>query len=162
MPKGVRAVAVGTALVASAVLLGGSIASADPEGDRGDGEEEVTLEFDVRASPFSYTDVDPPGFSAADVIVFNDVLLRDGSQVGHEVGSCVVVDPTGVANCTGVVTLDGEGTLSFAFENAPPPEKVFSITGGTGTYRDAGGEGVFVESGTEQDAATLTLSVTMP
>ena len=67
------------------------------------------------------------------MIVVNDAPSQDGEQVGHEVGSCVLVDTNGTANCTGVVTLDGRGTIAFAFENAPPPEKVLSITGTRGS-----------------------------
>jgi Allene oxide cyclase barrel like domain len=159
MSKVVRVVAVGTALVGTALLVEASTASASPEGFPDDHRGPIThLEFDVLTSPFNYTDLGQPGPSAADVIVFNDQLLTDGKHVGHEVGSCVLVDASGLANCTGVVTLDGVGTITFAFENAPPPEKVLAITGGTGTYRSARGEGTFRENG-DGKTATLTLSV---
>jgi hypothetical protein len=69
----------------------------------------------------------------------------------------VLVDTTGIVNCTGVVTLDGRGTSTFAFENAEPPEKTLAVSGGTGEFRAAGGEGALVEAGDE--TGTLTLSV---
>ena len=72
-------------------------------------------------------------------------------------GSCVVVDAAAFANCTGVVTLDGRGTVTYAFENAPPPEKVLAITGGSGEFRTAHGDGVFLEA--EDQTATLTLTL---
>jgi hypothetical protein len=160
MPKTARVLTIGTAVVASALAVGAATASADPaasdDGDRARGHE-VTLRFHVETSPFSYTDLGEPGPSAADVIVFHDRLFRDGREVGHEVGSCVVIEPSGLSNCTAVVTLDGQGTLTYAFENAPPPEKVLAITGGSGKYRTAHGEGSFVESGA--GTGTLTLSV---
>jgi hypothetical protein len=158
MSRVVRVVAVGIALVGTALLVEASTASASPEGSHDDHHGRTTLEFDVLTSPFNYTDLGQPGPSAADVIVFNDQLLTDGKQVGHEVGSCVLIDASGLANCTGVVTLDGVGTITFAFENAPPPEKVLAITGGTGAYRSARGEGTFLENG-DGKTATLTLSV---
>ena len=152
-----RAAALGTTLLAVALVLQSATASADQSGSRGSAGDEVTLEFAVVTSPFSYTDVGVPGPSAADVIVFNDVLEQDGRPVGHEVGSCVLVDPSGLANCTAVVTLDGQGTIAFAFENAPPPEKTLAVTGGSGDFRAVRGDGVFVETG--DGTGTLTLRV---
>lgn len=150
-----RVVAVGTVVVASALLVPGAVAGADgPGGGNGD---ETTLEFDVEFSPFNLVDLGAPGLSAGDVIVFEDVLLRDGEQVGDMAGSCVVVDVTPLANCTGAVRLGEEDTLTLAFLNAPPPEKVFAITGGSGTYRTAHGDGLLVEFG--DDTGTLTLDV---
>jgi hypothetical protein len=150
-----RLAVLGTALAASALLVQGATAGADQGGhDPGGG---VTLEFDVALSPFSYTDLGEPGPSAADVIVFSDRLLQDGREVGHEVGSCVLVDASGLANCTAVVTLDGAGTLTYAFENAPPPEKTLAVTGGSGDHRGAAGDGTFVEHGDGTGTLTLTL-----
>ena len=155
MVKGRRVAAVGAVLVVSAVLIPEAAAGARPSADGGGGGR--TMRFDVEFSPPNYTDFGPTGFSAPDVIVFRDTLLRDDEPVGHEVGSCVLVDTDGTANCTGVVTLDGRGTIAFAFENAPPPEKTLAITGGTGEFRSAGGEGTLVEAG--NGTGTLTLSV---
>ncbi len=163
MPKRVRVLTIGAAAAASALVVAAATASATPappgDADGGGHGHEVTLRFHVETSPFDYTDLGAPGPSAADVIVFHDRLFRDGREVGHEVGSCVLVDPSGLSNCSAVVTVDGEGTISYAFENAPPPEKVLAITGGSGKYRTAQGEGTFVESG--QGTGTLTLSVVL-
>ena len=152
-----RVLAVGTVVGASALLLPGAVASAggdDPVGARG---HETTLWFDVEFSPFDLVDLGEPGLSAGDVIVFDDVLLRAGEQVGGMAGTCVLIDATPLANCTGVVTVDEQGTISFAFLNAPPPEKVFAITGGSGAYRTARGDGLLIEFG--DDTGTLTLNV---
>jgi hypothetical protein len=147
--------AAGTALVGSAVLVQGSVASASSGDPAGDGQS--TVVFDVVFSPFNYTDLGEPGPSAADLIVFHDTLLQDGREVGHEVGSCVVVDADGLASCTAVLTLDGRGTLAYSLENAPPPRKVLAITGGSGDYRTARGDGVLVEHG--DGTGTLTLRI---
>lgn len=152
-----RVVAVGTVVVASALLVPGAVASAGADdADRTRGHE-TTLEFDVEFSPFNLVDLGEPGLSAADVILFNDVLLQDGQQVGRMAGTCVVIDATPLANCTGVITLDEQDTITLAFLNAPPPEKVFAITGGSGTYRTAHGDGLLVEF--EDNTGTLTLNV---
>jgi hypothetical protein len=153
MSKGLRITAVGAVLAATLLIPGGA-ADAHSDGESGRGR---TLQFDVVFSPTSYTDFGDPGFSPADAIVFDDKLFRHGEQVGHQVGSCVLVSTTDLANCTGVVTLDGRGTLTFAFENSQPPEKTLALTGGTGEFRTAGGEGTLVEAG--DDTGTLTLSV---
>jgi hypothetical protein len=55
--------------------------------------------------------------------------------------------------------LDGQGTITFAFENAPPPEKTLAITGGSGKYRTAHGDGSFTESG--QGTGVLVLSLVL-
>ncbi len=152
-----RVVAVGTVVVASALLVPGAVASAGGD-DRGSGHgQETTLQFDVEFSPFNLVDLAEPGLSAGDVIVFDDVLLQDGEQVGGMAGTCVLIDATPLANCTGVVTLDEQDTITFAFLNAPPPEKVFAITGGSGTYRTAQGDGLLVEFG--DGTGSLTLDV---
>ena len=161
MPKTARVLTIGTAVVASALVVGVATAGADGgRPDDGDGGHEVTLRFDVETSPFNYTDLGEAGPSAADVIVFHDRLLKDGREVGHEVGSCVVIEPSGLSNCSGVVTVDGQGTISFVFENAPPPEKTLAVTGGSGKYRTAHGDGSFTESG--EGTGTLVLSLVLP
>lgn len=149
--------AVTTALAGASFLFGGSTAAAGSGG--GHDDNGTTLQFDVRFSPFSYTDLGAPGPSAADLIVFNDTLLQHGKQVGHEVGNCVVVDASGLANCTAVLTVDGQGSIAYSLENAPPPRKTLVITGGSGAYRNAGGEGVLVEHGDGTGALTLYVDV---
>jgi allene oxide cyclase-like protein len=157
MPKRMHVAVVGTALVGSALLVQASVASASDDTSGGDHgrSHETTLVFDVQFSPFSYTDLGEPGPGAADMIVFNDQLLRDGRTVGHEVGNCVVVDASGLANCTAVITLD-DGTITFALENSPPPRKALAVTGGSGAYRLVRGDGVLVEDATGP-TGTLTL-----
>jgi hypothetical protein len=145
----------GAVVLTSALLLQGAVASAD-DGDHGH-RDRVTLTFHVETSPFDYTDLGDPGPSAADVIVFHDTLFTRGHRVGHQVGSCTLVEASGRANCTGVVTLRGRGTITFAFENAPPPRKILAVTGGTGAYRTAQGDGSFIESGHQTGTLKLRL-----
>ena len=158
MSKAVRIATVGVAAAGSVVLLQGSLASASPStSGGGHHDDDVVLEFDVQFSPFNITDLGEPGPGPADLIVFSDVLFVDEVQVGHEVGSCVVVDAQGLASCTAVITLDEGGTITYSLENAPPPEKTIAITGGSGPYRSAGGDGVLVEN--EDQTGRLTLHV---
>ena len=143
-----RAVAVGVSLAASVLLLQGSALGAATGGGR-------TMAFHVLFAPFNYTDLGAPGPSAADVIVFHDQLLQSEKAVGDEIGSCVLVDATGLSNCTGVMQLENRGTITFAFVNAPPPHKVLAVTGGSGQFRTARGDGTLDENG--DGTATLVL-----
>jgi hypothetical protein len=56
--------------------------------------------------------------------------------------------------------VDGHGSIAYSLENAPPPRKTLIITGGSGSYRSAGGQGVLLEHG--DGTGTLTLSVDEP
>jgi hypothetical protein len=96
--------AVGLSLAASVLLIQSSALGAASGNDRGG----HTMTFHVLFSDPNYTDLGAPGFSAADVIVFHDQLLHNAETVGDEVGSCVMVDETGL-----------DGTLSVA----PPPKE---------------------------------------
>ena len=145
-----RAMAVGLSLAASALLLQGSVLGAGTGNGRGG-----TMTFHVVFAPFNYTDLGAPGPSAADVIVFHDELFQSGEAVGDEVGSCVLVDETGLSNCSGVMQLENRGTITFSFVNAPPPHKVLAVTGGSGQFWTAGGDGTLDEN--EDHTGTLVL-----
>ena len=146
-----RAMAVGLSLAASVLLLQGSAVGAAPGTDQGG----RIMTFHVLFAPFNYTDLGAPGPSAADVIVFHDQLLQNGTAVGDEIGSCVLVDETGLSNCSGVMQLEGRGTITFSFANAPPPHKVLAVTGGSGEFRTARGDGTLDEN--EDHTGTLVL-----
>jgi hypothetical protein len=122
----------------------------------------TTLSFDVQFSPFTLIQANPvrdpsSPFALGDEIVFHDLLFSNGKQVGDQVGSCVLValTPEVLANCSYVVRLPG-GTIAAQFANAPgPAPKDLALTGGTGTYRNVGGEGTLVEFGSSKGSLTL-------
>jgi hypothetical protein len=116
-----------------------------------------TTTFRVVFSPFNYTDLGAPGPSAADVIVFHDQLEQGGKTVGDEVGSCILVDPDGLANCTGVVRLQKRGIITYSFVNAPPPHKILALTGGSGQFRTVRGDGTLDEN--DDGTGTLVLRI---
>lgn len=146
-----RLAVAGTALAVSALVLQGSaLASPAGGGSQAGGasahDDTRSMQFHVVFSPFNYTDLGATGPSAADVIVFHDQLQQNGRKVGDEVGSCVLVEANGLSNCTGVIRLAGRGTIAFAFVNSPPPHKTLAITGGSGQFRTAQGDGSLQES----------------
>jgi allene oxide cyclase-like protein len=118
--------------------------------------------FDVVFSTFSLVaanntrDPNSP-IALGDEIVFHDQLLANGKQVGDSLGSCVVaaLSPDILTNCTAVFRVPG-GNITPQFPNVPgPAPKDLALTGGTGTYRSAGGDGTLVEFGNGRGSLTL-------
>ena len=146
-------------------LIGVVSIAAAPQAAEPSTAKSKTLSFDVVFSPFSYIPVNPTRnpdspFALGDEITFHDQLFSKGKQVGDEVGSCVVVavSPQVLANCTMVIRLAG-GNISAQFVAiAGPTPKDLALTGGTGAYRDVGGDGRLVEFGTN-NSGSLTLHV---
>ena len=156
MRKHTRTLTLALSMVVALLLLQASGPGASASDD-GDGQRRA-MTLHVVFSPPSYTDLGADGFSAADLIVFHDELFQERTKVGDEVGSCVMVDNTGLSNCTGVVRLDDRGTITFSFVNAPPPHKVLAITGGSGRFRGAHGDGTLDENGDGTGTLVLRLS----
>jgi len=120
-------------------------------------EETTHLKFLVKfigEDPF--LDLGAPGPSQGDESILHDLVFTpDGrTQVGHDGGMCVIFDvAVPESNCTVTYALP-RGEITVQFLNSPPATKIFAITGGTGIYRNAGGQGKLVELGNE----TATLS----
>jgi hypothetical protein len=141
---------------AVALVLGVAGAVAIPVASRADGPSPAkskTLVFSVAFSPPEFVQANNvrnphSQFSLGDEIVFHDQLFSGGQHVGDEAGSCVLVDVSQapLANCSEVIRLPG-GSITGQFLNAPPPRKQIAITGGTGVYAAAGGEGRWLNSG---------------
>ena len=129
-----------------------------------------TLVFDVVFSPFSpvaANNVRNPGspFALGDEIVFHDQLFSAGQHVGDDVGSCVLVsvppDAT-LANCSFIARVPG-GNITVQFPSIPgPAPKDLAVTGRTGTYRNAGGDGTLVEFGNGKGKLTLHVLSLVP
>ena len=148
----------------AALVFGVAGAVAIPVASQADGPSPAksrTLVFSVAFSPPEFVQANNvrnphSPFSLGDEIVFHDQLFSGGQHVGDEAGSCVLVDVSQapLANCTMVIRLPG-GSITGQFLNAPPPRKQIAITGGTGVYDAAGGEGTLVEFGTFKGKLTL-------
>ena len=128
-----------------------------------------TLTFDVVFSPFSpiaannQRDPNSP-FALGDELVFHDQLFTNGKQVGDDVGSCVIaaLTPQLLANCSLVIRLpDGNLAGQFVAIQGPEPKQI-ALTGGTGSYRNAGGEGTLVEFGNGNGRLTLQVLSLVP
>ena len=146
------------------LLAVGTLAAAAPGGSNSgsSGNAGKTLTLDVHFSPFeivpSNASPDPNSpFKLGDLLIFHDLLFVSGKQVGDEAGFCVIVDPgQGLANCNSTIRLAG-GTITTQFLNAPPPLKTLAITGGSGKYRKAAGDGTLLENPDQTGVETLHL-----
>ena len=158
-----RNVAVTAVAIALALgLVGAGSLAAAPDRAAGGAAAARTLRFEVRFSDFSLIPANPvrdptAPFALGDELTFHDLLFADGRQVGDDGGSCVIIDAgQALASCTEVIRLPG-GTIAAQFLNGPPAEKQLAVTGGTGAYRAAGGEGTLVEFGRGTGSLTLRL-----
>jgi hypothetical protein len=158
-----RKVALTSAAVALVLALAGVVAiAAGSQAAEPDPATSKTLTFGVVFSPFSLVaanNVRDPNSPIAlgDEITFHDQLFSGATQVGDTVGSCVVVSitPEGLANCSAVFRLQGGNlTAQFVATQGPAPRDV-AVTGGTGSYRNVGGDGTLVEFGNGKGRLTL-------
>ena len=122
-----------------------------------------TLVFDVVFSPFEPVQANNARnpnspFALGDEIVAHDQLFSHGQHVGDDAFSCVIVSvPPDIllANCTGVFRLPG-GTIAIQTTAVPGPKpKDLAVTGGTGIYRNVGGDGTLVEFGNGKGKLTM-------
>jgi hypothetical protein len=158
-----RKVALASAAVAVVLGLAGvvAIAAASQAAEPATAKSKK-LTFDVVFSPFTLIaannvrDLNSP-IALGDEIVFHDQLFSAGKRVGDTVGSCVVasISPEALANCSVVFRLQGGNIAAqFVAVQGPTPRDV-AVTGGTGTYRNVGGDGTLVEFGNGKGRLTL-------
>lgn len=137
-----------------------SLATASATQDR-----DITLTLRTTTIQETSLDHEPHGFSQGDEFIFADQLFMGGKAIGLDGGSCTVVHAAGPtpgpeSHLQCVVTFDlpkGQITAQGMFAMEPLRRAPFAITGGTGAYRDAGGQGTVTETGT--DTARVILHV---
>jgi hypothetical protein len=119
-----------------------SVARAAQAGTPASTEEPLAFDIEFHDTILA---ADSTQLSLGDRFILSDRLLANGTEVGHTSGLCTITDAAGEAICNVVFALPG-GTIAAQFVNAPPPEKVFAIIGGTGRYQGARGTGELVEA----------------
>ena len=150
--------------LAGVVAISAASQAAEPSRDKA-----RTLTFRVVFSPFSpiaaNNERDPGSpFALGDELVFHDQLYASGKRVGDDLGSCVIAatSPQLLANCSLVIRLpEGNLTGQFVAIQGPEPREI-ALTGGTGSYRTAGGEGTLVEFGNGTGRMTLRVLSLVP
>jgi hypothetical protein len=154
---------VGLAVVA--VVIGGAVsasaaptAASEPAAARG-----TVLRYDIAFRPFdeNYVDVGTPGAGVGDMLVFQDRILDHGRQVGVQGGTCTITALLDgghfQTHCVGTVSLPG-GQIAFQGLVTDAPDKHMAVVGGTGRYRDAGGDLTVLEFGDDTGTLTVRLS----
>ena len=106
-------------------------------------------------------DVAPTGEpSLGDYSVFSENLFRDGHKVGISGGVCTFVrleHPPAALQCVVTARL-GRDQLTVQGLAFDQPTNVFAITGGTGRWRDAGGQVVVGSVSDTVNKLTLFIS----
>jgi hypothetical protein len=157
-----------TAVITAAVLGGAVLAATASQAAVPSAAPSKTLFFHVVFSPHtlveSNTDNPEAPIALGDVAIFHDQLFSHGQHVGDTVGFCMVVGlaPDFPNNCSAVFRVPG-GSITAQFATAPGPGgKPIALTGGTGIYRNAGGEGTAVEFGNGKGSLTLHVLSLVP
>jgi len=155
---GVAAVVVGGAVSASAAPAAAPAATAATAAT-----QSIVLRYDIAFRPFqeNVVDVGTPGPGIGDMLVFQDRILDRGRQVGVQGGACTITALLAgghfQTHCVGTVSLPA-GQIAFQGLVTDAPDKHLAVVGGTGRYRDAGGELTVLELG--NDVETLTVKLT--
>jgi hypothetical protein len=107
-------------------------------------------------------DVAPTGGppSLGDTLVFSENLFRNGHRVSFDTGVCTVArvqHPPTAFQCQATARIGGDQLTAqgLAFDQ---PSSVFAITGGTGRWRNAGGQAVSHEISQTQEELTFYIS----
>ena len=118
----------------------------------------TVLHFTARQVELHFVDVAPTGGppSLGDTFVVSEDLYRDGHKVGFNGAICPAVrtqhDPVAF-QCVATAHLD-QGDLTVQGLAFQQPTNIFAITGGTGRWRNAGGQ--VVVQGVLQPTSQIT------
>jgi hypothetical protein len=158
LPVGV----VGILLAVAGLLSSSGGAQADSEGS----ESQVIRIVAVEAAS-KYLDFGRKGFGQSDQFVFTNDLLRAGTKVGEDGGSCTVtrLKASGANTwfCVASNALPGgqitvEGLVTYGPDEAVKAEPYyFAITGGTGRYEGARGQVKLEEVSADKVHATFMI-----
>jgi hypothetical protein len=154
-------IALGIAASIAALLTTASVVVADSAGT-----VDKPLQFDLisRATKINnFVDIGPAGFSPGDLYVFSDNVFRPSdptTAVGRFDGRCTLLDPATARWDCSVATSLPDGTIrgAGALTLVQGSVNAGAITGGTGRYRNARGQGT-VELGPFEGPHNLHFSV---
>ena len=109
-----------------------------------------------------FVDIAPTGGppSLGDQAIFSENLFRDGRRVGFDGGVCTFVrveHPPAAVQCVVTARIGGDQLTvqGLAFDQ---PRNVFAITGGTGRWRNAGGQAVVRDVSETESRITVFIS----
>ena len=150
-------------LVAAGALALTGVGTVSAAGENGAGTgDRVTMNLIGHETAVAQLDLGTPGPSLGDEVVFSGQLLNpDGDQVGHFEGTLTAVTPEANSQSLAVVVLGlrgGQITVQGELNFATQTDFVHAITGGTGAYRDAGGEFSFRDTA-QRGVIDITLQI---
>ncbi|NKY34960.1 dirigent protein [Nocardia speluncae] len=144
------------AAVAGVLLVGGGLSAcgADDGSEDGSAPRVEIIEAVALTDQLAALDLDKPGPSLGDTVVYSGSIQQDGRRIGHGGGSCQTIYIEGdeiTMQC--VLTAQMErGSLTMQavwLEGASPLD--LAITGGTGAYRSATGTARFWDINTPDE-----------
>jgi len=138
-------------------------ASAGDRGDDDHGDRRQVIRVMSREVDSADLDLGKRGFSLGDRFVFSDNLFRHGMRVGTDHGECMATRIHGsraTFQCTATAVLRRgqitvQGAVTFAEDGSAPFR--LAVTGGTGRFRDAGGQLTVHESSGATSMLTFVL-----
>lgn len=140
------AVALGLGLAVPAVSAGASgPALSRPAGTASNPQR---IDIITKATAINnFVDTGPAGPSTGDLYIFSDDVFFFGNpatKAGQTDGRCTLIDPSSARfGCTIVTSLPkGDITTEGALINVPGVTRTGAVTGGTGDFQNARGEGV--------------------
>jgi hypothetical protein len=147
------------ATVAAAAILGiAASASSEPSVSKGKVHvlkvhSKGTNDFIIDADHSATSDTPAPD-SVGDQIAFNGRFFAGGEQVAREGGVCTLVELPSIYHCNATNWFEkGKLTVQFIGDFSSTEPGHFAITGGTGAYRGASGEVLYVGT---PDGANVT------
>ena len=153
--------------LAVAVLL--TAAGCQMSQPAGESTTELELDFYLAGTDVQMDMTSPPepgqsNFLGGDIYLLDDSTgapRPDGEPIGRFLGQCTVITAR-ERTCTGLVTLDGRGTISVQVAVAEGVNQGIALTGGTGEFHGARGSGTepSVPGHPEDRLLHLTLSTT--
>ena len=95
---------------------------------------------DARTDPARVIDMDEPGDSAGDMLVFDQPLLDEDMEIiGNNSGTCIRTRVGHSLQCQWTLTFEN-GSIQVAGREFDQGTSVISITGGSGSYAGITGE----------------------
>jgi hypothetical protein len=153
-----RRLAVLCAALLTITLLSGASASAGGNGD------DKQLRLRTVTTEQDFLDLGASGPSLGDQFIFHDDLFQGGRKIGHDGGVCTVTSTQtgeqGEFECQVTFSLP-HGQITTQALVAPgasfPQTFLIPITGGSGRYKDVGGQLKVIE--TSETEATLVFTL---
>jgi hypothetical protein len=153
------AIVLGISLGIPAVAASASGTAAGPP--QGTASNPQRIDIITRATAINnFVDIGPTGPSPGDLYVFSDDVFfasDPANKVGRADGRCTLIDPSSARfGCTIITSLPkGDITTEGTLVNVSGVTSTGAVTGGTGDFRNARGEGV-LELGPPQGPHRVT------